>query len=139
MHMIRKKRSDKGTLPVRPSLPTLEEIQADITNSLDDDFVFSSGEKFEDIELKPGISQTEINSEEKIVKPDVKQIAKVEEQYNKVLKFVKLHKSLIEGQKELNESTQGLDETCDIVQAERKALEEKLKEQQKLYQTIPDS
>ena len=135
--MIRKKRNDKAAvLPVRPSPPALHEIQADIQNAPDDDFVFISAEDFKDVDVNLSIFQNDSNSEGTNTKPDEKSILKVEEQYNKVLKFVKLHKSLIDGQKELLQSSKALAKTCEIVQEERKALQVKLEEQQKLYGNI---
>ena len=136
MNIIKRKHRDKpSTLPVRPPAPSLDEIQIDIQNADDDDYVFISGQNIDEKESNIEISSLKLKLDDENGKPDLKTITKVEQQHNKVVEFVKLYNNLVNGQIDLNKSSQHLFETSEKVQVEKTVLQSKLEEQEKLYQS----
>ena len=136
MNIIKRKHRDKpSALPVRPLAPSLDEIQIDIQNADDDDYVFISGQNIDEKESNIEISSLKLKLDDENGKPDLKTITKVEQQHNKVVEFVKLYNNLVDGQIDLNKSSQHLFETSEKVQVEKTVLQSKLEEQEKLYQS----
>ncbi|CAK8691456.1 uncharacterized protein LOC143448679 [Clavelina lepadiformis] len=135
--MMRKRHTEKSALlPVRPSPPTLKEIEEDVKSADKNDYVFTSMTSVnDDFNFAEDLNSTD----DSIDADEIQKRQIVLEQYEKVCKFLELNDSLKVGQTNLNKACKKLIETGGDVKSAMTDLSIKLEQQRQLLKKVNET